>query len=199
MNDPYLILGVPTKISRDDLEIRYQRLKLALEGDFHGNMRAKEQATRALATVNLAYNQVISNKTITTSSENREKFGARLRIGQLCLASGMISLNQLKEAMDEQAETGQQLGEIFRDKQIISQEELDGLLLGQDLIDSPDAITDPFAIRLIALGLVSEEAMIIALLENRFSSESIAATLKRRGWLEQEIIELLIWQPSSRA
>jgi len=107
-------------------------------------------------------------------------------------------MDQLKEAMDEQAETGQALGEILMEKQIISQEELDGLLLGQDLIDGVEEITDPFALRLIALGLVSEEAMIIALLENRFSTESITATLKRRGWLEQEIIDLLIRQAAGR-
>lgn len=196
MTDPYLVLGITSGADSAKIDEAFARLKAHLEGDFKGNMRAKEQATRALATAMTAYAGLKSGQ--VTQSVAREKIGARLRIGQLCLASGMISMDQLKEAMDEQAETGQALGEILMERQIISQEELDGLLLGQDLIDGVQEITDPFALRLIALGLVSEEAMIIALLENRFSTESITATLKRRGWLEQEIIDLLIRQAAGR-
>ena len=196
MIDPYLVLGITSGADSAKIDDAFARLKTHLEGDFNGNMRAKEQATRALATAMIAYAKLKAGE--MPQSFTREKIGARLRIGQLCLASGMISMDQLKEAMDEQAETGQALGEILMEKQIISQEELDGLLLGQDLIDGVEEITDPFALRLIALGLVSEEAMIIALLENRFSTESITATLKRRGWLEQEIIDLLIRQAAGR-
>ncbi|CAN5409197.1 hypothetical protein BH11CYA1_BH11CYA1_35360 [soil metagenome] len=154
--------------------------------------KATEQALIALRAVRLAHEAIAdakqNNKDIALGSK---QFNSKLRLGQLCLASGMITLEQLKEAVQEQQKGDRQLGEILLDKQFISQEELDGLLIGQELIAPDEVVSDDLALQLMALGLVAEDLMIIALLEQRFATGSIGDTLIRRGWIEAEVLEAL--------
>ncbi|MBN8659530.1 MAG: hypothetical protein J0M35_04155 [Candidatus Obscuribacter phosphatis] len=123
------------------------------------------------------------------SKAQGEKLNKRLRLGQLCLASGMISLEQLAEAMALQNKSDIPLGEILLAKQWISQEELDGLLIAQDLITGEEECTDQEGLSLLALGLITEEAIAIGLLEKRISGNSLKEVLARRGWLQSEIFE----------
>lgn len=123
------------------------------------------------------------------SKAQGEKLNKRLRLGQLCLASGMISLEQLAEAMALQNTSDIPLGEILLAKQWISQEELDGLLIAQDLITGEEECTDQEALSLLALGLITEEAIAIGLLEKRISGNSLKEVLARQGWLQSEIFE----------
>ncbi|MBX9941362.1 MAG: hypothetical protein K2Y32_19020 [Candidatus Obscuribacterales bacterium] len=125
------------------------------------------------------------------SKDQGEKLNKRLRLGQLCLASGMISLEQLAEAMSLQSTSDIPLGEILLAKQWISQEELDGLLIAQDLITGEEECTDQEALSLLALGLITEEAIAIGLLEKRISGNSLKEVLARRGWLQSEIFEAI--------
>jgi hypothetical protein len=156
------------------------------------SVKANEQALIALKAIRTAHEVITADNDIAeqSSGESRQ-FTSRLRLGQLCLASGMITLEQLKEAVQEQQNSERQLGEILLEKQFISQEELDGLLIGQELIAPDEQVTDSLALQLMALGLVAEDLMTIALLEQRFATGSIGDTLVRRGWIEEEILAAL--------
>lgn len=154
--------------------------------------KANEQALVALKAIRTAHEELASDNDIAQySSGGSKQFNSRLRIGQLCLASGMISLEQLKEAVQEQQNSDRQLGEILLEKQFISQEELDGLLIGQELIAPDEEVTDTLALQLMALGLVTEDLMIIALMEQRFATGSVGDTLVRHGWIEADILAAL--------
>ncbi len=167
------------------------RLTERLSQPFKSN-KASEQALVALKAIRMAHEELNANiDTAQQSSGGSKQFNSRLRLGQLCLASGMITLEQLKEAVQEQQNSERQLGEILLEKQFISQEELDGLLIGQELIAPDEEVTDSLALQLMALGLVAEDLMIIALLEQRFATGSIGDTLVRRGWIEEEILAAL--------
>lgn len=154
--------------------------------------KATEQAGIALQAIRHAHEELSSNRNAYEhSSSGSNKFNSKLRLGQLCLASGMITLEQLKEAVHEQQNSDRQLGEILLEKQFISQEELDGLLIGQELIAPDEEVSDALALQLMALGLVAEDLMIIALLEQRFASGGVGDTLVRRGWIEEDILAAL--------
>ncbi len=154
--------------------------------------KATEQASIALQAIRTAHEELSSNRNAPEhSSGGSNKFNSKLRLGQLCLASGMITLEQLKEAVQEQQNSDRQLGEILLEKQFISQEELDGLLIGQELIAPDEEVSDALALQLMALGLVAEDLMIIALLEQRFATGGVGDTLVRRGWIEEDILAAL--------
>ena len=191
MTNHFHVLRLNEAAEKSNIDQTTLRLTERLSQPFK-SAKASDQALVALKAVRTAHEHLTSDSAIAQhSSGGRKQFNSRLRLGQLCLASGMISLEQLEEAVQEQQNCNRQLGEILLDKQSISQEELDGLLIGQELIAPDEEVTDSLALQLLALGLVAEDLMIIALLEQRFDSGSIGDTLVRRGWIEEEILAAL--------
>ncbi len=182
-------LALPTSASAAEVDATALRLIAKLSQEFKST-RANQQAAIAATAIRRAYEEYSHFADKTLSSE-KTSFHSRLRLGQFCLAAGMITLEQLEEAVKEQLRSDRQLGEIFLDKQFISQEELDGLLIGQDLIAPEEEVSDLLALQLMAIGLVSEDLMMIALLEQRFAFSSVGDVLIRRGWIEPEIIQAL--------
>ncbi len=198
MNDPYLVLGIPHNSDLATARKSCERLKEALETlNSPADKKYKEMALQAfieaLSSIESGSAGGAAQFEPSSTDSSKQGFNSRLRLGQLCLATGMISIDQLYEAMQEQqraqarGEEGAQLGEILQAKQIISQEELDGLLMAQDLIDGEQGCSDPEGRRLLAMKLISEEAMTIALLEMRFASSSLCDVLERRQWLSRDV------------
>ncbi len=181
--------GLADSASTSEVDAAALSLITSLSQEF-SNAKAAEQAKVAATAIRLAYEQYCDGADNNALGE-QSLFHSRLRLGQLCLAAGMISLEQLEEAVKEQLRSDTQLGEILLAKQFISQEELDGLLIGQDLIAPEEKVSDPLALQLMALGLVSDDLMMIALLEQRFAFSSVGEVLIRRGWIEAEIIQAL--------
>ncbi len=182
-------LALPTSASAAEVDATALRLIANLSQEFK-SIRANEQAEIAAASIRRAYEEY-SHSADNNLVAEKTLFHSRLRLGQLCLAAGMITLEQLEEAVKEQLRSDRQLGEIFLEKQFISQEELDGLLIGQDLIAPEEEVSDLLALQLMAIGLVSEDLMMIALLEQRFAFSSVGEVLIRRKWIEPEIIQAL--------
>ena len=116
---------------------------------------------------------------------------ARPRLGQMCVASGMISIEQLEEAVEAQVKQDLPLGEVLQLKGFVSQAEVDGLLLGQEMIDVPGACVDPLGQRLILLGVVSEDMVFISQMQSKALGESIGDVLIRHGWIEPQVLSAL--------
>ena len=191
MTNHFHALRLDTTADTASIDAAALRLSERLSQPFQ-TAQATEQARLALKAIRTAHEELTSDKAFDQHSiDGSNKFNSRLRLGQLCLASGMITIEQLKEAVQEQQNSDRQLGEILQDKQFISQEELDGLLIGQQLIAPDEEVTDALALQLMALELVAEDLMIIALLEQRFFTGSIGDTLVRRGWIEKDILAAL--------
>jgi len=200
MTNQNSIFGLPGSASRTEVEQRVLELTASLSRQFM-SARASEQAKLASTALRLAYEQLVvpvSNRQEATDIKNdyQSCFSSRLRLGQVCLASGMITLEQLEEAVKEQLRSDKQLGEILLQKQFISQEELDGLLIAQDLIAPEEEVTDALALQLMALGLVSADLMMIALIEQRIALSSVGEVLLRHGWIEPEILQALAQKSS---
>jgi hypothetical protein len=192
MNDPYLVLGLAEDSPTNQIQEAFKELCHGLEPSlFEAGSRSSGQAAQALQACRIAYDAITSGSSVGGSSSAGEGLSARLRLGQLCLATQMISLEQLQEAVEEQSKSQKQLGEILQDMHFISQEELDGLLIGQDLIVGDEEVKDPQAQRLLALGLISEELAVIGLLETRLTGETFIKVLHRRDWLSQDVSKVI--------
>lgn len=198
-SSPYAILGISPSATSADVEAAYKGLADSLSQEhIASNARAAGQARRALERVSEAYNQIrdpdfrkrFEDENIDghTSSQARD---CRPRLGQMCVASGLITMEQLKEAVDEQVMTGLPLGEVLQDKQFISPIQLEGLLLGQEMIDVSSKCDDPIGERLIALDIVSEDMVLITQMEQKSLGQPLVNLLLRRGWVEESILKAL--------
>ncbi len=187
-----LLLDLPEKASQETIESAYKSLLEGLAAkNFDPNTLASEQAARCRTI--LEKSRILADEDGKVTEE--DLFGAnnstRPRIGQLCVSSGMISVEQLKEAVEAQAKEGRQLGEILQAKQFISQAELDGLLLGQQIIDMPSACTDRLGRRLVLFELASEDMILIAQMEQNATGSDVGDIVARHGWVAPEVLRVL--------
>jgi hypothetical protein len=194
----YAVLGLEENAPTAQVEAAYKRLLQVLSPDKFKAGPARAQAEKAHVSIDKAHATLIQPELRQLYEQQRleylkgEKQGdSRPRLGQLCVASGMISMDQLKEAVDAQVKTGMPLGEVLQDKQFISQAELDGLLLGQEMIDAPSAVTDPLGMRLVSLALVSEDMVLIVQMEKRTQGKSTDELFVRHGWIDSEVLKAL--------
>lgn len=191
---PYAILGLDEDAAIADVESRFSWLSDSLE-TLNGT-RAQEQAERAKHKIEDAYglikNAHLRKVSISPSDQTSVAFNnMHPRLGQLCVASGMLTMEQLNEAVEEQIKSGMPLGEILQDKQFLSPIQLEGLLLGQEMIDLPSKCTDLDGRRLIALDLVSEDMVLIVQMEQKSVNQSLTSLLIRRGWVDSKLIDAL--------
>jgi len=100
-------------------------------------------------------------------------------------------MQQLEEAVQEQLKNGLPLGEVLENKQFLSRAELEGLLLGQGLIDVDGERNDPLAQRLIALNLATLDMVLIAQMELKWQEVTLTEVFVRHGWLSEEVAEAL--------
>ncbi len=194
----YAVLGLEESASTPQVEAAYKRLLQVLSPEKFKPGPAKMQAEKAQVAIDKAHATLIQPELRQLYEQQRQEYlkgekqgDSRPRLGQLCVASGMISMDQLKEAVDAQVKTGMPLGEVLQDKQFISQAELDGLLLGQEMIDAPSAVTDPLGMRLVSLSLVSEDMVLIVQMEKRTQGKSTDELFVRHGWIDADVLKAL--------
>jgi len=193
MQSPYRVLGIPEDAPEPDVERAYQSLLQCLKlSNFPFNEKARTQAERCLKAIEEAFTTISDTAQLgdyrkIRADKDSTKGTTHPRLGQLCVASGIISVEQLEEAVQAQFDTGMPLGEILEDKQFLSHAELQGLLLGQDLIDVDSNYSDPEAQRLIGLRLASEDMVLVAQMEKKVRDVPIHSIFVDRGWLEPEI------------
>jgi len=199
MISQFSVLGLQENAEAADIQAAYSALVTELTSAvFKSGTAAHEQAVKCLEAIEGAHKTLITPELRSKYQEQRSEFlkgekrgDTRPRLGQLCVASGMISMDQLREAVDDQVKKGMPLGEVLQEKKFISAAELDGLLLGQEMIDIPSAVTEPMAVRLISLGLLSEDMGLIAQMEHRAQAIPIGDIVARHGWVEPEILQIL--------
>jgi hypothetical protein len=114
------------------------------------------------------------------------------KLGQMLVAAGLISLEQLDLAIAKQETVDLKIGDVLKGMNLITQMELDSFLLNQSLIKLPLGSPYHFGKRLIGLGLVTEDMVRIALVEQRAVKRSLGDILVERNWLAREILDALV-------
>ena len=198
----YAALGLAENSRDQDVDTAYSNLKAKLEtvaSQFAASdpfiarsakniLAAIEKAYRTLTNPELKRIYQIQQATL----DRADISDTHPRLGQLCVTSGIITMDQLKEAVDAQVRSGAALGEILQDMQFITQAELDGLLLGQQMIDAPSGVLDPVASRLVSLGLITEDMALIAQIEAKSTSASIKNIMRRHSWVPAPILDAVL-------
>jgi hypothetical protein len=194
----YAVFGLAENSSEQAVEHSYNFLKKKLEAAGGDNPVAEKQKAKVLLVLEKSY-KVLKNPAAKKAYQNQRDTAStevisdtHPRLGQLCVTSGIITVEQLAEAVDSQIQSGMALGEVLQDMQFITQHELDGLLMGQQLIDSPSAVTDPTAMRLVSLGLISEDMGLIAQMESKSTSRAIKEIMSRHGWVDPSILNAVL-------
>jgi hypothetical protein len=198
----YGVFGLAENSSDQAVEHSYESLRKKLElsssalgGD---TQLAEKQRAKVLLVLEKAY-KVLKNPAAKKSYQNQRDTASsdvisdtHPRLGQLCVTSGIITVEQLAEAVDNQIQSGMALGEVLQDMQFITQNELDGLLLGQQMIDTPSGVTDSTALRLVSLGLITEDMALIAQMESKSTGLAIKEVMRRHGWVEPSILNAVL-------
>ncbi|MBP7862237.1 hypothetical protein KA183_11175 [bacterium] len=187
MNNLTALLGLADSASIDEIKIKFDSLKQKLENA--SSSKSSSIASQALSKINAAM-QSLPHILPNTDSQNETFRIIKPRLGQLCVMTHMISIDQLSEAVDAQRETGEPLGEILEDKNFISHSQLEGLLMGQNLYDMDDYTRDPFYRQLVALDLITEDMAFIAQIDEKVSGQPKGEGLISRGWLDPELLRL---------
>ena len=191
---PYAILGLDDNAPVKDAEAAFLRMKASL-CDLEADDKNAAVAKRALAKMADAISQIKNSGFQNAPTGGGESYVetnyTHPRLGQICVASGLISMEQLSEAVEEQITSGIPLGEVLQDKQFLSPIQLEGLLLGQEMIDVPSQCTDPDGRRLIALDIVTEDMVLIAQMEQKSLNQPLVSLLERRGWVNERLTHAL--------
>ncbi len=195
----FSVLGLQENAALDDVEAAYKSLCAELKAPgIEQGTKAHDQAKICLQAIEKAHSTLTSSALRAKYTEQRSEYlkgekrgDTRPRIGQLCVASGMISMEQLTEAVESQIKSGMPLGEVLQEKRFISAAELDGLLLGQEIIDVPSAVTEPTAVRLISLGLLTEDMGLIAQMEHRSQAVPLSDVVVRHNWVDPKILKII--------
>jgi hypothetical protein len=191
------VLGLPTGASEAQVKSTYKRLIANLSSEhFIDNARASEQAEIAKAIIEETYQEFFATGSRILMEDKLNSIGTvqshhKPRLGQLCVASGMISIDQLKEAVEAQVTNKIPLGEILQSKKFISQGELDALLLGQQMIDVPDVENEPSDHRLVLLGIANEDMILVLQMEQKTLGLSMRELLTRHRWVEPAVLDAL--------
>lgn len=187
MNNLTALLGLTDSASSDEIKMKFEKLKHKLENA--SSSSSSSVASQVLLRITDAMRSLPSFQQ-NVDSQNETFRIIKPRLGQLCVMTHMISIDQLSEAVDAQRETGEPLGEILEDKNFISHSQLEGLLMGQNLYDLDDYTRDPFYRQLVALDLITEDMAFIAQIDEKVSGQAKGQCLVSRGWLDPEIMRL---------
>ncbi|MBI4532617.1 MAG: DnaJ domain-containing protein [Candidatus Melainabacteria bacterium] len=196
----YAILGLQENASDEAVKAAYKRLCQKLDtSNYETGSVGYLQAAKCLEAVQGAF-KTLTNPDLraaykdawSTSWTQGQVQDTQPKLGQLCVASGMITLEELNEAVQSQTTLRLPLGQILQEQRLISQAELDGLLLGQNLVALPADCPHSIGQRLIALGLVSEDMVRIALIEQRTFGKLLGEILVGHGWVDKSVFDALL-------
>lgn len=205
--NPFLALGIDENSSEAAVEEAFRYLSKNLNPtNFQRGSLAESQAQSCVSRIVSAYQSL-------RDAESREKvrrdiLEGRIKgvapedlkpfIGHLCVAAGIITIDDLNEAISKQSDIDLPLGQILQERALLSQTELEGLLMGQRLYGAPTKPLDTLTQRLIALSAVSKDMVKIVLIDQRTNFfSSLPDLLIKRGWLAHDIFQILQDQPAN--
>ncbi len=195
----FLLLGLPTTATPAEVDQAFERLSESLKpSNFMGNQKALEQASSILARVREAHT-ALKDDTFRAGHSIEFKDAAepyspdQLKpfLGHVCVAAGIISYQDLMDAVSKQIDVDLPLGQILQDRRLISQTELEGMLMGQKLYGAPMRPLEPIVKRLLALQTINLDMVKIALIDQRTSMAPLDELLCKRGWIEKVVLDAL--------
>lgn len=197
--DYFLILGLDAGADTNAINAAYEKIAAKLNPkNFTDNPNALEFASTILAKAREAQLALVDEKF-------REKHAAEQAaipepfqpdqlkpfLGHVCVAAGIISYPDLMDAISKQTDIDLPLGQILQERRLLSQTELEGMLMGLKLYGAPNRPLDPIVKRLLAMGVVTLDMVKIGLIDQRTSMAGLDEIFCKRGWLDPSVLQAL--------
>ena len=195
----FLVLGLPDCADLSAINVAFEKMSNALKpSNFMTNFRALEQASKVTAKAREAHTALSDPKfrevlatEVRSAGEPYSPDQLKPFLGHVCVAAGIISYDELMDAVSKQTDIDLPLGQILQERRLISQTELEGMLMGQKLYGAPLRPLEPSAKRLLLFGLVTLDMVKIALIDQRTSQSGLDQLLCKRGWVEADLLAAL--------
>lgn len=190
---PYSVLGVEPGAPRDQVDATYAHLVHVLdEENFMDTPQSWVQAQQAYMAIENAYKRIRDGEQ-EERQEDEDADALSPKLGQMLVAEGLITLEQLNDAMRQKKQYPDvPIGVILKESASVSQLELDKFLLNQRLIKLPADSPYQLGQRLIGLGIITEDMLRIALVDQRNSGKQLGEILVDRNWLAEDILNALL-------
>jgi hypothetical protein len=205
----FLVLGIDEDASEVRIDEAFRYLSKNLNpSNFEAESAIARQAAACMSQIVPAYQALrdpdqrdlaradaICDRTKAYNPDDYKPF-----LGHICVAAGIITIDDLTEAVQKQADIDLPLGQILQERQLLSQTELEGLLMGQRLFGSPARPPDAISLRLMALTAITRDMIKIALIDARTNfMATLPDLLIKRGWVSKDLITILSDQPAKQA
>lgn len=207
LTNHFLVLGIDENASDVEIDAAFNYLSKNLNPtNFPAGSNAEQQAQRCLSKIVPAYQALRDPASreqarAAAVAERTKPFNAdefKPFLGHICVAAGIITLEDLDDAVAKQGDIDLPLGQILQEKALLSQTELDGLLMGQRLFGSPHRPPDPLTTRLLAVSAINKDMVKIVFIDQRTNFvSSIPELLLKRGWVADGILQIFAEQPTA--
>jgi hypothetical protein len=197
----YLLLGVPENAPWPEVCRAYSRLMESLNSDdssFESELRNRMEEARARLSITYEYSkqpevrQCLEQSNLEMGNTTVSTAYCRPKIGQMLVASGLLTLQELDAVLEIQRNTKTEhipLGELMVAAGYITQAQLDYYLRMQKLFKLPSDHPERWGQRLIELGLVTEDQLKVALIEQQTTGCTLREALICRGYLTPEMLD----------
>jgi hypothetical protein len=195
----FLILGLDSSADVNAINAAYEALAKKLSPtNFADNPNALEFASTILNKAREAQMALqdaqFREKHATEQAANPEPFAPeQLKpfLGHVCVAAGIISYPDLMDAISRQTDIDLPLGQILQERRLLSQTELEGMLMGLKLYGAPNRPLESIVKRLLAMGVVTLDMVKIALIDQRTTMSGLDEIFCKRGWLDPAVLAAL--------
>ncbi len=199
MANYFVILGLTNQASDLAVAEAHRQLQTSLAvGNFPIGSLAQRQAISCLEKIELAYQQLRDPQKRQLHAEGVADYYDKIKpeeykpfLGHLCVAAGIINIDELLDAIGKQTDIDLPLGQILQERQLLSQTQLDGMLMGQRLYGSPNRRPDDLTIRLLEFGLITRDMIKVVFIDQRTQWLDLPELLVKRNWVAAEVVHIL--------
>jgi hypothetical protein len=188
-----LLMGLDECASPAELRRQYQKLITGLvAAEYDCSPDQLRRYLTARERLGLAYEK--AKKQLRQSEEMHGSVtGSGLLLGELLLDAGIISQEQLNDALAVQSRSKPPLpiGRILVGRKLITWEELAFYLKLQELLQLPTGHCNRLSRQLVELGLATRAEMNVAELDCETTGCSLFHAVSRRAWIKPSILALL--------
>ncbi len=201
MDDLYFLLGLPPDVPWSEVAAAYERLVQSLaeddlcdDCDLPRAMRSarerlgqwRQQAQRCAPPHDLEMPQADSGW------DSLDRGHCRPKLGQLLVAAGLLSLEELYAVLEIQRNTGHEhipIGELLVELEYITERQKDYYLRLREAVKLPADHPQRWGQSLLALGLIDEDQLKVALIEQQQTGCTLRQALINRGFLTEKALD----------
>jgi hypothetical protein len=194
----YLMLGLDERASEQEVKNAYARMMQRLIQDDSENEVSRQQIASVREHLSQTWEHIKSPDVRqavfckTSSPGGAHEDFCRPKLGQLLIALGLLTITELDSLLEIQHNTKTshvQIGHLMLAAGYLTEQQLDFCLRLQNTLKLPTDHPQRWGQRLIELGLVDDDQLKVALLEQQMTGCTLRQAFINRGWLSDAILD----------